>query len=114
MFYYLHVCLRSFQKYKLKKFDNNLLYCVFLPSYTWQCGLIYTGINLQKLQNKDLIITLKNSIRGGISSVMGDRYVKTDENEKIIYRDATNLYGHSASQVLHYDEIEMWHGDSDL
>ena len=27
--------------------------------------------------------------------------------------DATNLYGHSMSQFLPYDEIEMWHGHPD-
>ena len=26
---------------------------------------------------------------------MGDRYVKSDENKKIIYKDAKNLYGYS-------------------
>ena len=45
---------------------------------------------------------------------MGDRYVISDENIKIIYMDATNLYGHSMSQMLPYDEIEMWHGHPDL
>ena len=44
---------------------------------------------------------------------MGNRYVKSDENNKIIYADATNLYGHSMSQMLPYDEIEMWHGHPD-
>ena len=39
---------------------------------------------------------------------MGDRYVKSDENKKILYMDATNLYGHAMSQLLPYDEIEMW------
>ena len=28
--------------------------------------------------------------------------------------DATNLYGHSISQMFPYDEIEMWHGDPGL
>ena len=28
--------------------------------------------------------------------------------------DATNLYGHPMSQMLPYDEIEMWHGHPDL
>ena len=64
------------------------MYCVSLPGYTWECGLKHTGINLQTLQDKDLIITLENNIRGGKSSVMGDRYVKSDENKKIIYIDA--------------------------
>ena len=39
---------------------------------------------------------------------MGDRYVKSNETEKKIYVDATILYGHSMSQTLPYDEIEMW------
>ena len=47
-----------------------------------------------------------------MSSVMGDRYVKSDE-KKILYIDATNIYGHSLSQFLPYDEIEMWHGHPD-
>ena len=45
---------------------------------------------------------------------MGDRYVISDENEKIIYMEATNLYGHSRIQPLPYDELEMWHGDPGL
>ena len=83
------------------------MYCVSFPGFTWQCGLKYTGINLQILQDKDVFLTLENNIRGGISSVMGDRYVKSNENKKILYVDANNLYGHSLSQPLPYDEIEM-------
>ena len=45
---------------------------------------------------------------------MGDRYVKSDENRKVLYMGATNLYGHSMSQPLPYDEIEMWHSNPDL
>ena len=45
---------------------------------------------------------------------MGQRYVKSDEIKKIIYMDTTNLYGHSMSQPLPYDENEMWHGHPNL
>ena len=38
---------------------------------------------------------------------MGDRYVKSDENKKILYMDAASLYGHSMSQMLPYDEIKF-------
>ena len=86
---------------------NPPLYCVSLPGYTWQCGLKYTGINFQTLQNKDMILLLENNIRGGISSVMGDRYVQSDENKKILYVDANNLYGHSMSQPLPFDELKF-------
>ena len=97
----------KFIKVSVKEFDINPLYCVSLPGYTWQCGLKYIGINLQTLQDKDMILLLENNIRGGISSVMGDRYIKSDKNKKILYIDANNLYGHSMSQYLPYDEIKF-------
>ena len=97
----------KFIKVSVNEFDINPLYCVSLPGYTWQCGLKYTGINLQTLQDKDMILLLENNIRGGISSVMGDRYIKSNENKKILYIDATKLYGHSMSQPLPFDGIKF-------
>ena len=75
--------------------------------YICRCGLKYTGINLQTLQDKDMILLLENNKRGRISSVMGDRYIQSDENKKILYVDANNLYGHSMSQPLPFDEIKF-------
>ena len=97
----------KFVKGSINEYDNNPLYFVCLPRYTWHCGSKFTGINLQTLQDKDMILLLENSITGGISSVMGHRFVKSDENKKIIYSDANNLYGHSMSQLLPYDEIKF-------
>ena len=45
---------------------------------------------------------------------MCDRYVKSDDNKKIKYMDATKIYGRSMSQLFPYDEIEMSHGHPDL
>ena len=103
----------KFIKVSLNEYKINPLYCVSFPCYTWECGLKYTGINLQTLQDKDSILTLENNIHGGILSKMGERYVKSVDNKKILYMDSTNLYGHSMSQPLPYDEIEMWHGHPD-
>ena len=97
----------KFIKISVNEYGINPLYCVSLPGYTWQCGLKYTGIKLQTLQDKDMILLLENNIRGGITSVMGDRYVISDENKKILYVDAINLYGHSMSEPLPYDEIKF-------
>ena len=47
------------------------------------------------------------NIRGGICSIMGDRYVQSDENKKILYVDANNLYGWAMSESLPYDEIKF-------
>ena len=78
---------------------------------------LWFEINRNKLTNpskKDLILRLENHIRGGIGSVMGDRYVKSNENKKVILVDATNLYRNSMSQPLPYDVIERWYGHPDL
>ena len=104
----------KFVQVSTKEYGINPLYCVSLPGYTYQCALKYTDIKLQTLQDNDLISLIENNISGGISSVLGDRYVKSDENKKISYMDATNLYGHSICQFLPYYEIEMWHGHPDL
>ena len=58
----------------------SLLFCVSLPGYTWNCGSKSkdTIINLQSLQDNSMILLLDFKIRGGISSVMGDRYARPD------------------------------------
>ena len=97
----------KFIKVSVNEFDINPLYCVSLPGYTWQCGLKYTGINLQTLQDKDMILLLENNIGDGFSSVMGGRYIKADENKTILYIDVNNLYGDGMSQPLPFDEIKF-------
>ena len=71
-----------FLKISVNEFYINPLYCVSLPGYTWQCGLKYTGIKLQTLQDKDMILLIEKKIRGGISSVMGHHDVTSDEKKR--------------------------------
>ena len=94
-------------KISIEEYGINPLYCVSLPGYTWQCGMKHTDINLQTLQDKDMILLLENNIKGGISSVMGDRFVQSDENEKKLYVHANKLYGWAMSEYLPYDEIKF-------
>ena len=61
-----------------------------LPGYIWQYGK-KTDIKLQTLQDEDLILSIEKNIRSGKSSVMGDRYVESDENKRFLYVDANNL-----------------------
>ena len=97
----------KFINVSVKEFGINPLYSVSLPGYTWQCGLKYTNVKLDTLQDKDMILLLENNIRGGISSVMGDRYVKSDDHRKILYIDANNLYGYAMSQSLPYKDLKF-------
>ena len=54
-----------------------------------------------------MILFLNNIIRGGISIIMSDRFVKSDANRKLLYIDANNFYGHSMTQPLPFDEIKF-------
>ena len=75
-----------FEKFLYKYLPKNMVlipYIVSLPGYTHQCALKYTDKKLQKLQDKDLILLSEINIRGGLSGVMGDRFVKSDDNKKI-------------------------------
>ena len=53
-------------------------------------------------------------LRGGISSVMGNRYAESNDNTKKCYMDASKFFGHSISQSRPFDEVEMWHGHPDF
>ena len=74
-------------------YDINPLYSYSLPGYTWKAGLKLTKIKLDFIKDKQLLLLLENNIRGGISRVMGPRYIESNENTKLLYIDANNLYG---------------------
>ena len=67
-----------------------------------------TKIRLTFTKKKHLLLLLENNIRGGNSSVMGDRHVVLDVNKQILYIDANNLYGWALSQPLptgHFEKV---------
>ena len=74
--------MEKFVKVSTEEYGLNPLFCISVPSFTYQCALKYTNIKLQTLQDKDFILLIGNNIRGGISSIMGERYVKPDEKKK--------------------------------
>ena len=105
----------NFIKLSTKEFGINPLYCVSLPGYTWNCGLSFLEQTLDYIKDIDMLLLIENNIRGGISGVMGPRYVtstspaevESGTDKKILYIDANNLYGWAMSQVLPYGEFEF-------
>ena len=86
-------------KVSIKEFDINTLQSVSLLGYTGQSGSKITGIRLQTLQDKDMILLLENIFGCGISSARSDRLVKPDETKVLFSFDANNLYGHSMAEA---------------
>ena len=96
----------NFVESSTREYKINPLYSYSLPGYTWKAGLKLTNIKLDFLKDKELLLLLENNIRGGISSVMGDRHVQSDENKQILYIDAKTLYGWAMSQYLPTGEFK--------
>ena len=90
----------NFVQTSTEEYGINPLYSFSAPEYTWKAGLKLTNIKLDFIKDKHLLLLLENKIRGGISSVMGDRFVESNENKQILYIDANNLYGWAMSQYL--------------
>ena len=76
----------NFVESSTRVYKINPLYSYSLPDYTWKAGLKLTNIKLDFIKDKELLLLLDNNIRGGISSVMGDRHVQSDENKQTLYR----------------------------
>ena len=74
-----------------------------LPGYTWKSGWKYFETKLQTLQGKDLVLSIEKNVRGGISSLMSDRYAKSEYKWKTLDIDANNLYDCGMSEYLAYD-----------
>ena len=48
-----------------------------------------------------------DDVGGGISSIMGDRYVNSDEDKKMMHKDANILYGWARSLTIPYVGINF-------
>ena len=91
----------KFIEVSVEEFDINALYCISLR------GLKCSNIRLQTLQDKGIILALENNLRGGLRSDMGDRFGKCNENKRVLYLDANNLYAWALSESLPYDKIKF-------
>jgi hypothetical protein len=76
----------------MKHFKIDPCHCYSSPGLTWQAGLKFTNDKLELLKDIDDILFFENCIRGGISGIMGSRYANADEDHKLLYIDANNLW----------------------
>ena len=85
----------NFVESSTREYKINPLYSYSLPGYTWKAGLLkLTNIKLDFIKDtaklpsgKELLLLLENIIRGGISCVMGDCHVQSNEKKtNLIYR----------------------------
>ena len=102
----------KFIKVSISEFGINPLYHISLPGTTWSNGLKYTKVELELIKNVDFFQMFENGIRGGMSGVFGDRYIKSDNNAVILHFDMNNLYGISRLQHLPTSNFQIYESNS--
>ena len=87
----------NFVKTRTEEYIISPLYSYSLPVHTWKVGLRLTKIALDHIKDKHLLLLLENNIRGGISTVLGYRYIECSVGSQLLYINANKLYGYVMS-----------------
>lgn len=93
------------------------------PGLTWDAMLLYTGIELELLQDYDQLLMVESGIRGGLCQV-SHRYAEANNaymtqynpdkpSQFITYDDAINLYGWAMTFPLPYGDFQ-WISPNDI
>ena len=64
----------------------------FSPGLSWDAILKMAGIKFELISDVDMHLLLEKEMRGGVSYI-SKKYGKSDQNNTIMYWDASNLYG---------------------
>ena len=107
----------AFRDLSMQTYGLDPAYYISLPSYSWDCMLKFTGIELELLTDIDMYQMIESGIRGGVSSVM-QRYAKANNkymtnydpskpSSFIEYVDANNLYGLAMCMKMPYKDFKF-------
>ena len=100
----------NFRQSCLKNYELDPAHFVSLPGLAWQACLKKTNVELELLTDYDMLLMVKEGIRGGICHAIqryakaNNKYMKDYDKKKkssyIQYLDANNLYGKAMSEKL--------------
>ena len=118
-------CFNLFVKINMNTYKLNPLHYISLPSYSFDCFLKLSKVELDTIQDEQILNDFISAMRGGICGVMGDRYIRSQsqsqsqrsirepalqmaehDGRSIWCIDANNLYGYALMQTLPYKGFE--------
>jgi len=114
----------NFRDLCMKHYKLDPAWCYTSPGLSWDAMLKMTGIELELLSDYDMILMIKNGIRGGVSTIttrygksnnkyMGEMFDENKPSTFITYLDANNLYGWAMSKPLPVSEFS-WMTEDEL
>ena len=113
----------NFRKVCKKNYGLDPAWYFTSPGLAWDAMLKITEVELELLSDPNMYLMVKNSIRGGISTITkryakaNNPYMKNYNPEKeikyITYFDANNLYGWAMSEPLPVKNFE-WMNEKEL
>jgi len=103
----VHILADVFEQFRclVYKEDNLEATCfISLPGLSWSSALKFYGKEIELLHDAEMYEFFERGIRGGITFVNTHHVTRTEE-DKLLYVDANNLYGHALSMKLPISEF---------
>ena len=75
-------CFNLFVKLNMNTYKLNRLHYISLPSYSFDCFLKLSKVELDPLQDEQILKDFISAMRGGICGVMADRYIRSQSQSQ--------------------------------
>ena len=103
--YLLADVFMQFRETMFQKFNLDPANYISLPSFSYDCMLKYTEVEIDRIHDYDMYKMLSDNIRGGFSFISSRieteiNYATGERENNIDYLDANNLYGGAQSRSL--------------
>lgn len=103
--------IENFRDVCMKNYKLDPAWYYTSPGLAWDAALKLTGVELELLSDYDMLLMIKQGIRGGVSTIStrygkaNNKYMGKSYNRRLVaafiaYLDANNLYGWAMSRDL--------------
>ena len=96
----------SFREKALNFYELDPAKFLTAPALSYQAMLKYTKVKLELITDIEMYTFIESGIRGGVTNVSQRYALAEKENEKILYLDCVNLYGHSMCMYLPFGSFQ--------
>ena len=113
-------CFNLFVKLNMNTDKLNPLHYISLPSYSFDCFLKLSKVELDTIQDEQILKDFISAMRGGICGVMADRYIRSQsQSQRSIREPASQIHEvvspmakHDRRSMAKHDQRSIWYIDA--